>query len=218
MSIEKLDCAKLTGKSMSSGEFHLHGAHEHEVEHQAHSGNSLAQYVAIFTAILSSIAAMVSYHGVSVLNDALLTKNDAVIKQNLASDQWAFYQSKSGKQHLMELASQLVPEKAGQYEQQLQRYRMEKEAIRQQALKLEAESLNESKLSEHLMDNHHQEALSIMFLEIAIALASITALTRKKMVIQFCRCFSCIGYYHCDSNLVIGFDAPGYLVLANQLS
>ena len=46
---------------MSEQHMHVHGAHDHAVEHQAHHGPGLAQQVAIFTAILSTIGAVVAY-------------------------------------------------------------------------------------------------------------------------------------------------------------
>ena len=46
---------------MSEDGFHAHGQHEHELEHQAHRGVGLAQQIAIFTAVLSTLAAVISY-------------------------------------------------------------------------------------------------------------------------------------------------------------
>jgi hypothetical protein len=49
---------------MSGGKFHVHGPHDHAVEHAGHGGGAdkgLAQYVAIFTAVLATIGAVVSY-------------------------------------------------------------------------------------------------------------------------------------------------------------
>ena len=48
---------------MSQHGFHVHGHHEHALEHEAHQGPGLAQYVAIFTAIISTIGAIISYQG-----------------------------------------------------------------------------------------------------------------------------------------------------------
>jgi hypothetical protein len=61
---------------MSEG-FHVHGAHDHAVEHQAQSGDSLAGQIAIFTAILASVGAIVSYQGGDTQNQAMLFKNEA---------------------------------------------------------------------------------------------------------------------------------------------
>ena len=64
---------------MSSHGFHVHGAHE--VEHHAHQCPGLAQYVAIFTALLATIGAVVGYQVATTLNEAVLYKNEAVLKK-----------------------------------------------------------------------------------------------------------------------------------------
>ena len=53
---------------MSEDGFHVHGAHEHAVEHHAEGGDGLAGYVAIFTAILATVGAIVSYQGGATQN------------------------------------------------------------------------------------------------------------------------------------------------------
>ena len=97
-----------------SEEFHVHGAHDHAVEHYSQSGDSLAGYVAIFTAILASVGAIVSYQGGDTQNEAMLFKNEAVLKKAQASDQWNYYEANSNKGHLMELAAEFgTREQAG---------------------------------------------------------------------------------------------------------
>ncbi len=165
---------------MSEDGFHVHGAHEHEVEHHAQR-NGLAAYVAIFTAILASIGAVVSYQGGATQNEAILFKNEAVLKKTQASDQWNFYQAKSSKGHLMELAAELAPlEKREYYKNQLEKYEKEKKEIKLKAEELEAESAQANIQSEHVMSPHHKLAQAMTLIQIAISLASITVLTQKK--------------------------------------
>ena len=71
---------------MSEQHMHVHGPHEHEVEHQAHRGPGLAQQVAIFAAILSTIGAVIAYMGAATQNEAMLLKNEAVLKMNENSE------------------------------------------------------------------------------------------------------------------------------------
>ena len=86
---------------MSGGKFHVHGPHEHAAEHEAggghgnhdKSGANFAQWVAIFTAILATIGAIVSYQGGHTQNEALYYKNEAVLKKASASNEWAYYQA-----------------------------------------------------------------------------------------------------------------------------
>jgi hypothetical protein len=166
---------------MSGHGFHVHGAHEHEVEHQAHHGPGLAQYVAIFTAILSTVGAIVSYQGGATQNEAMLYKNEAVLQKTHASDQWNYYQAKSNKGHLMELALAIAPEdKKDYYKKEIEKYDGEKKEIKAKAEALEESSRKANEQSEHLMHPHHRLAQAMTLIQIAISLASITVLTRKR--------------------------------------
>lgn len=164
---------------MAGHDFHVHGAHEHAVEHEKESG--LGQYVAIFTAILASIGAIVSYQGGATQNEAMMYKNEAVLLKTQASDQWNFYQSKSSKGHLMELAADIAPNTKKQfYKNQIDKYEEEKSIIKQKAESLEAASAKANTQSDQVMQPHHRLAQSMTLIQIAISLASITVLTRKK--------------------------------------
>ena len=166
---------------MSEDGFHVHGAHEHELEHHAQEGPGLAQSVAIFTALLATIGAIVSYQGGATQNQSMLFKNEAVLKKTQASDQWSFYQAKSNKGHLMELAVDLAPsDKKEYYKHQIEKYEKEKKEIKQKAEILEAESVQANNESEHFLHPHHRLAQAMTLIQIAISLASITVLTRKK--------------------------------------
>ncbi len=166
---------------MSGHDFHVHGAHEHAVEHDAQHGPGLAQYVAIFTAVLSTLGAIVSYQGGASQNEAMLYKNEAVLKKAQASDQWAFYQSKSSKGHLMELAADLAtPDKRAAYKAQAEKYAMEKMEIKKQAEALDEASNKANERSEQALHPHHKQAQAMTLIQIAISLASITALTRVR--------------------------------------
>lgn len=165
---------------MSEG-FHVHGPESHHIEHEAHSGSTLAQQVAIFTALLATLGAIVSYQGSDTQEEAMLFKNEAVLKKTQASDQWNYYQAVSNKGHLMELASSIAaPGKAGYYKAQIEKYKAQKKSIKAEADKLEAESKAANDKSEQMMHPRRRLAQAMTLIQIAISLASITALTRKK--------------------------------------
>jgi hypothetical protein len=165
---------------MAEEAFEVHGPEKHAVEHQAHSGDSLAGRVAVMTAILATVGAVFSYQGGSTQNDAMMYKNDALLKRTEASDQWAFYQAKSNKQHLAELAAALVPgDKKAAYEAEAERYKQEKKEIQARAEALEAEAKKFNELSERSLHPHHRLAQATTLVQIAISIAAITVLTRK---------------------------------------
>jgi hypothetical protein len=165
---------------MSEG-FHVHGPHEHEVEHQAQHGDPFAGRIAVMTAIFATIGAMFGYMGGATQNAALLFKNEAAIRRAEASDQWNFYQAKSSKQNIAELGATLTTgDPQAKYLTEVDRYKKEKEEIMPVAKKLEDESKAAELESEASMHVHHRWAQATTFIQIAIALAAITILTRNK--------------------------------------
>ena len=117
---------------MSENGFHAHGPHDHAVEHASHGGNDkFASRVAALTAVLATVGALFSYEAGRTQNDALMYKNQAAIKKTEASDQWNFYQSKSAKQSLAELAVALTTgEVSSYYKSEAERYAKEKAEIK----------------------------------------------------------------------------------------
>jgi hypothetical protein len=166
---------------MSEGGFHVHGPHDHELEHQAQSGDGFAGRLAVMTAIIATIGALFGYQVGNTQNTALLYKNEAAIKRTEASDQWSFYQAKSSKQNLAELGAALAaPEIAERYRKEAERYKSEKDDISKEAKRLEALSNEADAKSEASMHEHHRWAQAMTLLQVSIALAAITLLTRRK--------------------------------------
>ena len=165
---------------MSEG-FHVHGPHDHAVEHEAQHGDPFAGRIAVMTAIFATIGAMFGYMGGATQNDALLYKNEAAIRKTEASDQWNFYQAKSSKQNLAELGATLTTgEQQARYQAEVARYKKEKEEIMPEAKKLEEQSKAAEVASEASMHVHHRWAQATTLIQIAIALAAITILTRNR--------------------------------------
>ena len=162
----------------------MHGPHDHAVEHEGHKGG-LGQRVAIFTAVLATVGAIVSFFGGDTQNKALLYKNEAVLERAEASDQWNFYQAKSMKQNLAELAAAINtdPKKVEFYQSEVKRYAAEKKEIEKTARDHEAKAKKFSEDSDLALHPHHYLAISMTLLQIAIALASITVLTQKQWLL-----------------------------------
>ncbi len=165
---------------MSEGGFHVHGPHDHAVEHAAHQPDSFSGKIAVITAILATVGAGFGYMGGLTQNDAAMYKNNAAIKKTEASNQWNYYQAKSSKQNLSELAAVLPGVDAARYRKEIERYKSEKEDIKKAAEKLEAASLDWDRKSDAAMHEHHRWALATTAVQIAISLAAITLLTRKR--------------------------------------
>ena len=181
---------------MSSGGFHVHGPQDHAIEHATHGGhghddhhdshdgggNSATNKIAMFTAIVATVGAIFAYMGGATQANAGLFKNNAAIKKTEASNQWNYFQSKSTKQSLAELARDLTPGEAekAKYQGKVDRYEKEKNEIKTVAEKLEADAKQWDEQSDQQMHQHHRWAQATTALQVAIALAAIALLTRKK--------------------------------------
>jgi hypothetical protein len=165
---------------MSEG-FHVHGPHDHELEHAAHTGDPMSGRIAVMTAIFATLGAFFGYMGGATQNDALMFKNDSAIRRTEASDQWNFYQAKSSKQNLAELGAVLASgEESARYKTEVDRYGKEKQEIMAKAQELERKSTELEARSEASMHVHHRWAQAMTLIQISIALAAITLLTRSR--------------------------------------
>ena len=168
---------------MSGDHFHVHGPHDHEVEHATREagGDNFASRLAAMTAVLSTVGALFSYQGGATQNNALLHKNEATIRKTEASDQWNFYQAKSNKQNLAELALVMGPAATRErYQQDIARYKQEKADIKTKAEALEQSAKAAEEQSEVDMHSHHRWAQAMTAIQVAISLAAITLLARRR--------------------------------------
>ncbi len=167
---------------MSEGGFHVHGPHDHELEHAAQHGDKdpFAGRIAAATAIIATIGALFAYMGGATQANASLFKNNAAIKKTEASNQWNYYQAKSNKQNLSEFAVAMVTDhKKVFYKQEAERYKQEKAEIKKAADLLEAESDAWDRKSDQQMHAHHRWAQATTALQISIALSAIALLSRR---------------------------------------
>jgi len=173
---------------MSGGGFHVHGPHDHELEHaqqgggHGEHGGGMTNQIAMFTAIIATVGAIFAYMGGATQANAGLYKNNAAIKKTEASNQWNYFQSKSTKQSLAEVSRDLTPNASEKekYQAKIDRYEKEKNEIKVVAEKLEADATDWDKKSDEQMHLHHRWAQATTVLQVCIALAAIALLTRKK--------------------------------------
>jgi len=169
---------------MSEEGFEVHGPHDHELEHAGEHGHgggkNMTSQIAMFTAVIATFGAIFGYMAGATQADAGLFKNNAAIVKTEAANKWNYYQSKSSKQNLWELALDVAPKSRVEfYTTEIARYKTEKAEIKKEAEKLEADSKDWDEQSDHKMHNHHQWALATTILQVCVALAAIALLTRK---------------------------------------
>jgi dihydrofolate reductase len=187
------DCLRET--DMSEHGFHVHGPHDHALEHEGQAEpHGMAGHLVVATAIIATVGAMFAYMGGLTQANAGLYKNESAIKKTEAADQWSYYQAKSSKQNLAELAVELAPEaRRAFYADEVKRYKSEKEEVKKNAEKIEHESDEWGRRSEEQIHEHHRWAQATTALQVSIALAAIALLTKSRRLQYGVYALSAIG-------------------------
>lgn len=172
---------------MSGSEFHVHGPHDHELEHAGHgegdaAARAMTNKIAMFTAVIATVGAIFAYMGGTTMANAGMYKNNAAIKKTEAANQWNYYQAKSTKQSLSEVSRDLISSTAEKekYQAKIDRYEKEKSDIKALAEKHEADAREWDQKSDEQIHLHHRWAQATTVLQVSIALAAIALLTRRR--------------------------------------
>ena len=173
---------------MEEAEVPLEHLHEH-IHHRAeHSGEKWISWVALSTAILAVLAAIAGLLSGSHANEAMMNQIET-------SSQWSYYQAKSIKSAVVDVKMALsgVPDE----QDQSKRARYDKE---QEEIKSEAEGKQAAAKS--YFHKHEVFARGVTMFQIAIAIAAISALTKK--------------YSFWIVSLVLGAFGCAFLVMATM--
>jgi len=151
---------------MEEPEVPLEHLHEQTHETAKHSGEAWISGVALSTAILAVLAAIASLLSGEHANEAMLNQIEA-------SSQWSYYQAKSIKAAVLD--AKIAFTGSPNESDQSKRARYEKE---QQEIKSEAEAKQAAAKS--YFHKHEVFARGVTMFQIAIAIAAISALTKKR--------------------------------------
>jgi len=173
---------------MEEPEVPLEHLHEHVNESAKHAGEVWISWVALSTAILAVLAAIASLLSGEYANEAMMNQIET-------SSQWSYYQAKSIKSAVvdMKMALSSVPDE----QDRSKRTRYDKE---QEEIKSEAEAKQAAAKS--YFHKHEVFARAVTMFQIAIAIAAISALTKK--------------YSFWIVSLVFGAVGCAFLVLATM--
>ena len=176
-----------------SEEFEVHGQHDHAVEHAAHI-DTLGRWVAMFTALLAAVGALISYQNGSSESLGLEYKNEAILKKSEASDQWAYYQAKGIKETIVTHAPVLSDADRLANAALAKRYADEKALIEKEARKLDEEAHAADAESARAMAPHRRLAQALALVQAAIALAALTVLTRQRWMLAISGASALTGF------------------------
>jgi hypothetical protein len=164
---------------MEEAEVPLEGLHEH-VQHSAeHSGEVWISWVALSTAILAVLAAIAGLLSGKHANEAMMSQIEA-------SDQWNYYQAKSIKASVLDAKMSLATTADEKDRTKAARYEEEQSEIKKDAEQKELEAKGN-------FHRHEIYARSVTMFQIAIAIAAISALTKKRKFWMVSLLFGAVG-------------------------
>ena len=151
---------------MEQAEVPLEQLHE-QVHHTAeHSRERWISWVALSTAILAALAAIAALLSGRHVNEAMMSQIEA-------SDQWSYYQAKSIKAAVLDAKMSLSGTGSAEDRAKAARYDKQQEEIKSEAEHKEAAAKSN-------LHKHEVFAGGVTMFQIAIAVAAISALTRRR--------------------------------------
>ena len=156
----------LTVERVEEAEVPLEGLQE-RVHHSAeHSDAAWISWVALSTAILAVLAAIAGLLSGKHANEAMMSQIEA-------SDQWSYYQAKSIKASVLDAKMSLATMADEKDRAKAMRYEEEQSEIKSEAERKQTEA----KANFH---RHEVYARGVTMFQIAIVVAAISALTKKR--------------------------------------
>ena len=156
----------------------VHEQHERASEAR-HEKDGFASRVSILVAVLAVVTAATSSLENTETAGAITDSSRAVLAQDKATDQWNFYEAKSLKKNMLDIAASAGGPKAADYAKKSAHEAADEGAAQDAAKEFEHkrdEAIESSEKHEH---RHHRLAIAATLLEIGIAISTIAIITRK---------------------------------------
>ena len=185
---------------------------ERSEREEAEKVNHWTRYVGLSTALLAVFAAVGALRSGALINEAM-------ISQLKASDKWNEYQAARLKSHVYTLDTNAIidregsasatpvrathgkwspksaDERAKEYESQVSKEEEKAKGLSEKAKEYEKEAA-------HLKNGHESFAQSVAFIQVAIALSAISALTKVKLIWFMSMAIGAAGLYLCFSGIL----------------
>jgi hypothetical protein len=137
-------------------------------------------WLALTTVIFSGAATLASFKGSGYGSNAMMA-------QNLASDQWAFYQAKSIKQNTYEMQREALslevlhaPEPVqAKYRETIERYGKEAERYNTEKADIERKARAHEKTKADSQRYAENFGIAVLYLQVSIILSALSALLKK---------------------------------------
>jgi len=167
----------MTDSPLEELEHHEHAEH---AEHAAESGDPLLSQVTLTIAILAVAAAIGASLETSEGDAAIGAKNDAVLAQDQATDQWGFANSKSLRKKVFEIAADGGGPKAANYQKSIAKEGVDEDKARDVAKSYEAKRDAALERGETHEKRHGRLTVASTLLHMAIAIATLAIILHRR--------------------------------------
>ena len=159
------------------------------VEHASHAAKGetdkrLTRDVALSVTVMAIIAATIGSLQETESAHALGQKNEAVLLQTRASDQWGFFQAKSVKKNSYQIAAEeaaAAGHDSAAFADKAKRYAQEEAEVQAKATELEEQSRAKWELSTHHTHRQHTLTLGLTLVHVAIAISSLAIFNNRRL-------------------------------------
>ena len=159
---------------------HEHLEHAEHAEHAAHEGGLRAAIVPLSIAVMAVAAGVLGILEGTASADAIIARGDAAIHRNEATDLWSEFQAESLKKHIYGIAAGQGGANADSFKAQAAKYAAQEKDLSEKAKAKEKETEDQIALSEKAMEKHHRLSYATGTVQLAIALASISIVVRRR--------------------------------------
>jgi len=121
-------------------------------------------------AVLAAVAAMLSEH----------QSNEAMLSQLKASDQWAYYQAKGIKHNVLDTQIVMLESQGFKDQAKLSEMKAAREKYKKEQDDISKEATKEQEDSQKALRSHNTLSYAETFLQVAIGVSAISALTRRR--------------------------------------
>jgi len=150
------------------------------------SRNAWTKYVSLSMIFIAVAAAAASQKGAGYSSTTMKQLNEATFFEGAASDQWAFFQSKSLKLTLCEMEVDRLAEagadasKVQAYKSKVERYEKERKEISQKAADFEKKRDDARNLAAHASELGRKIGVASTLFQVAIAIGGVCLIVKKR--------------------------------------
>ena len=154
--------------------------HAEHAEHAAETKDPLISQVTLTIAVMAVVAAIGASLETTEGDKTIVAKNEAVLQQNQATDQWNFYEAKSLKKNIYTLAAEQGGPKAAAYAKTAADNGNDQAGIKKKATAFEAARDRLGAEAEVHETRHGRLTIASTLLHMAIAIATLAIILHRR--------------------------------------